>query len=135
MQQWRACRRAVDLYLRHRLVLVSFHQYQVARREALKQVWQCRLRGASQLVHQAPARGGADQDFGRAGMAVAMGIFSRLVNVEVVVGVFDDRYLDAASDQQRDQIFDQRGLAVARICSEAKDFQGGEVVNKPLFCD
>jgi hypothetical protein len=56
---------------------------------------------------------------------VAVGILAGLVHVERMVGVLDQRHLQPARDKQRDQVFDQRGLATAGVGGESEYFQGG----------
>jgi len=53
-------------------------------------------------------------------MAVAVRVLARLVDVERVVGVLDERDLQPARDEKRDQLLDQRRLAAARPARESE---------------
>jgi len=48
-----------------------------------------------------------------AGVAMAIGILARLVDVEGMVRVLDERHAQARADETRDQFLDERGLAAA----------------------
>jgi hypothetical protein len=76
----------------------------------------------AQFMHQHPAPAGSDQHFTAAGFAVPVGILSRAVNVKIVVGMFNQRYLEASHYELRDQLFYQRGFAAARVSCKSKDF-------------
>ena len=89
MQQRLADGGAMDFELGMRLALVALDQHQIDRRQLGQQLAQRRLRLAAQFMHQRPARRRADQHFGRAGHAVAMGILARLVEVEAVMRVLE----------------------------------------------
>ena len=91
-----AGRGAPDLELRDRRELEALDDQQVARREALHLLVERRLVRAAQLVHQHPAPRRGHQDLGGAGVAVAIGILARLVDVEGVVRVLDERHAQPA---------------------------------------
>lgn len=57
-------------------------------------------------------------------MAVAKGILARLIDVKSVMGVFDQRNLQPALHEQRDQLFDQCGFAAAGITGKAENLHG-----------
>src|SRR5690606_20820140 len=69
-----------------------------------------------------PAPGRSHQHLGTAGMAVAEGILARLVDIEGVVRVFDQRHFQVLLHEQRNQFFDQRGFAAAGISGKAENF-------------
>jgi hypothetical protein len=52
---------------------------------------------------------------------MAVGILAGLVYIERMMGALDQGHLLAASDQERDQLLDQGGLAAAREPRESKD--------------
>ena len=60
-------------------------------------------RRAAQLVHQRPAHARAHQHLGAAGRAVAVRVLARLIDVERVMGVLDERHRQPARDQPRDR--------------------------------
>ncbi len=64
-----------------------------------EQFVQRRLRLLAPLVHQRPAVAAGEQHLGGAGLAVAVGILALAVDVETVVGVLDDRDLEAAGSE------------------------------------
>ena len=103
------------------LALVALDQHQIDRRELAQQRGERRLGVAAQLVHQRPAAGGADQDLGRAGQAVAVRILAGLVDVEGVMGVLEGRDREPARHQAGDHLGQQRGLAGAAPAGEADD--------------
>src|SRR6185295_13276449 len=121
MQQAFPGRGAPDLELRDRRELEALDDEEIARRQALHLVLERRLLGAAQLVHQHPAPRRSDEDLGGAGVAMAIGILARLVDVERVVGVLDERHAQPAADEARDQLLDERGLATSGPACKAED--------------
>src|SRR5688572_9563489 len=113
---------APDFQLRDRRVLVALHQQQVAGGDVLHLLLERRLRGAAQLVHQHPAPRGRDQDLARAGLAMAVGVLSFLVDVESMVGMLDERNTQAALNEARDELLDQGRLAAPRPARESEGF-------------
>jgi hypothetical protein len=81
-----------------------------------------RLSRAAQLVHQHPAARGGDQHFRGAGVAVAIGVLARLVDIERMVRVLDERDAQPGAGEARDELLDERGLAAARPAGEAEHF-------------
>src|SRR3974390_1722824 len=75
---------------------------------------------AAQLMHQRPALLGRDQDLSRAGLAVAIAVLARLIDIESVMRVLDGRDGDAVPDQRRQQARRQGGLAAAAPTGEAE---------------
>src|ERR1051326_848288 len=90
-----------------------------------------RLVRAAQLVHQHPAARRGDEDLGRAGLPVAVGVLAGLVDVEGVVRVLDERDAQAPLHEARDETLDERGLAAARPAGEAEDFHVRESTPAP----
>src|SRR3954451_20872585 len=121
MQQAFPGRGAPYLELRNRSELESFHDDQVARRQALHLLLEGGLVGAAQLVHQHRAPRRSDEDLRAAGVAMAIRVLARLVDVERVVGVLDERHAQPSADEARDQLLDERGLAAARPTGKAED--------------
>src|SRR5690606_29833238 len=109
---------APHLELRDGRELEALDEQEVARRDAADLLFERRLLGASQLVHEHPAPRGGDEDFGGARLAVPVRVLARNVDVEVVVRVLDQRDAEAAPDEARDQLLDQRGLAASRPACE-----------------
>ena len=62
-------------------------------------------------VHQRvpPARG--DQHLPGTGLAQFVAVLARLIDVKVMMGMLDDTYMHAMSGKQRNQLFQQGGLA------------------------
>src|SRR4051812_33128081 len=56
---------------------------------------------------------------------MAVGVLARLVDIEAVVGVLDERNLDPMLREARDQLLDERGFAAARPAGEAEGFHAG----------
>src|SRR6266704_1160739 len=121
MQQRLAVFAAPDFELRQRMMLVALDEQQIAGRNALDLVLQRRLRLPAELVHDDPAPVGDDHDLAAAGLAVAVRILARLVDVEAVMRVLDHRYPETAFDEARNELLDQRGLAASRPSGEAED--------------
>src|SRR6267378_5849082 len=113
MQQRLAGHAAPDFELRNRRVLETLDDHDVARREARELRVERGLGGAAQLVHQHPAARGRDEHFRGAGVAVAVGVLARLVDVERVVRVLDERHAQPGAGEARDQLLDERRLAAA----------------------
>ncbi len=84
-----------------RLALVAFDDHEIDRRQLVEQVGERRLGRAPQLMHQRPAIGGADQDFGGAGHAVAMQILAGLIHVEGMMRVLEGGDLQPALREPR----------------------------------
>src|SRR5215203_2419085 len=62
-----------------------------------------------------------DDDLERAGLPMPPRILARPVDVEIVVGMLDDRHPLSGERQAPDQLLDERGLAGAGIAAEADD--------------
>src|SRR5712691_12713399 len=122
MQQRLAVVLAPDLELGQRMMLVAFDEQQIAGRNTPDLVFQGRLRLAAQLVHDDPAPVGHDHDLAAAGLAVAVRILARLVDVEAVMRVLDHRNPEAPLDEARNELLDQRGLAASRPSRESEYF-------------
>src|SRR5436190_9187935 len=122
MQERLAGDAAPDLELRNRRVLEAFHDDQVACRKAGELRVERRLRRAAQLMHQHPAARRGHQHFGGAGVAVPVGVLARLVDVEAVVRVLDERDAQPRTGEARDQLLDERRFAAARPAGEAEHF-------------
>jgi hypothetical protein len=58
-------------------------------------------------------------------MAVAIGILARLVYVEGVVGVLDERHAQPGAGEPRDQLLDKRSLAASGPAGEAENLHAG----------
>ena len=83
--------------------------------------------GAAQLMHQRPAPIRADQDLGRPGQAVGMGILAGLVDVEIVMRVLERRYREPPRHDPRDRLGEQGRLAGTAPAGEADDAHGGTI--------
>jgi hypothetical protein len=53
---------------------------------------------------------------------MAEGILARVVHVEAVVRVFDQRYLEAGEHEARNHLLDQGGLAATGPAGKAENF-------------
>src|SRR5712692_6295695 len=104
------------------MALVALDQQQVAWRDALDLLLERGLGLAAQLVHDDPAFLGHHHHLAAAGLAVAIRILARLVDVEAVMRVLDHRYPEASFDEARDELLDQRGLAASRPSRESEYF-------------
>ena len=113
MQERLAGHAAPDLELRDRRVLEALDDHEVARREAGELRVERGLGGAAKLVHQHPAARGRDEHLRGAGVAVAIGVLARLVDVERMVRVLDERHAQPGAGEARDELLDERGLAAA----------------------
>jgi len=63
---------------------------------------------------------GRQQHRRRTGLARAPAVLAGAVDVEVVVGMLDDRHREAARGQLRQHALDQRGLAAAAVTGDAE---------------
>src|SRR5712672_23453 len=102
-------------------MLLALDEQQVARRNAVNLVLQRRLRLTAELVDDDPAPVGQDHDLAAAGLAVAVRILARLVDIEAVMRVLDHRYPETALDEARNELLDQGGLAAPRPSGEAEN--------------
>src|SRR6185436_10934590 len=98
-----------------------FDDEEVAGRQALHLLFERRLVGPAQLVHQHPAPRRSDQHLRGAGVAMAIRVLAWLVYVERVMSVLDERYAQPSADEARNQLLDERGLAAARPTGKAED--------------
>src|SRR6266849_5700167 len=113
---------APDFELGQRVALVALDQQQVAGRDALDLLIERGFRLTAQLVHDDPAPVGHDHDLAAAGLAGAVRILARLVDVEAVMRVLDHRNPEAPLDEARNELLDQRGLAASRPSRESEYF-------------
>ena len=116
--------RAVDFELGHRFLLETFDQHEVTGRQVADQFVERRLRFIAPFVHERPAVAAGEQHLGGPGFAMAVGILARLVDVETVVGVLDDRHLEATRRQLWDELFQQGRLAGTGITGDTENFHG-----------
>src|SRR4026209_533470 len=79
-----------------------------------------RLLRAAQLVHEHPAPRRGHQHLGCARLAVTVGILARMVHVETVMRMLDQRNAQSALHKQRQQLFDEGGLAAAGPAGKSK---------------
>src|SRR5262245_20090125 len=121
MKQRLTDRGTVYLELGMRLAFVAFDQHEIDRAKLLEQNTQRRLGFSAQLMHERPALGRTNQNFGGADHAVGMGILARLVDVEAVVGVLERRDRESPRDDAGDDFGEERGLARAAPAGEADD--------------
>ncbi len=94
----------------------------IAARKMFQLFIQCRLGRSAQLVHHRPALARRHQHFAGAGHAMAMRILSRLVEIEFVMRMLDERDAEALHDQTGNDFFDQGGFAATGVASDADDF-------------
>src|SRR5712692_10430537 len=116
---------APDFELGKRIALVALDEQQVAGRDSLDLLLERGFRLAAQLVHDHPALFGHDHHLAAAGFAVAVRVLLGMVDVEAVVRVLDERHLQAALDEARDELLDQRGLAASRPSCKSEYFHAG----------
>ncbi len=102
---------AIDFELRMRVAFEALDDHQIDRAELRQYLHQRRLGFAAELVHDRPAPARDDGDFARAGLAVQPGILARLIEIELMMRMFDGRDFQAALDQHRDHAGDQCRLA------------------------
>ena len=110
----------VDLDFGDRRRLEALHQRQVARGQVLERLVQGEFGPPPQLVLQRPPHGRGDEDLAAPRLAVAERILPRLVEIELVVGVLDQRYGQALGTEAGDQLLDEGRLAAARPAGEAE---------------
>src|SRR5450755_2753907 len=122
---------AVDLDLGKGIALEAFDQHQIDRRHLADQGGQIPLRLLAQLMQDGPAFGRGDDHLGGAGGAVEEGILAGLVEVETVMGVLERGYADAARDQARNELGDQRGFARPTPAGETDDTHGFLIAKRP----
>ncbi len=117
---------AVQLDFREVLMLEPFHQQQVeaALIEAGQQLAKIGLTQIGLNDAGVTAAGGHHHLAG-AGLAQAVAVFARLVDVKVVVGVLEYPEAQTAAHQQRDELLEQGGLAGAAPGGKAEQGQGG----------
>src|SRR5947207_12696705 len=72
-------------------------------------------------MHQSPTHGGSHQDFVAARLAMSIRILPRLVDVEFMVRVLDQRHGDSLRDKPGHKTFDERCLAATGPAGESKD--------------
>ena len=102
----------------------AFDQHEIDRRHLPQQIVDGGLGRLPQLVHQRPAPAGSDQHLGRAGDAVDVGILAGLVDVEAVMGVLDGGNGEAAPDQPRNDLCEQRGLSRPAPAGQSENAHG-----------
>src|SRR6266852_5512186 len=113
---------APDFELGKRIALVALDEQQVAGRDSLDLLLERGFRLAAQLVHDHPALFGHHYHLAAARFAMAIGIPSRMIDLEAVVRVLDERHLQAALDEARDELLDQSRLAAFRPSRESEYF-------------
>src|SRR5262245_26261782 len=115
----------MHLQLGMRLALIALHQHEIDRAELVEQRFEGELGVSTQLVHERPTVGRADQHLARPRHPVGMGVLARLVDVEGVMGMLEGRYLEPAGDDTWDYLGEERGLARAAPAGEADDAHAG----------
>jgi len=113
--------RPPDFQLGDRRGLVTFHQRQVAGRQARERFPERQFGFAAQLVHQRPAEARGDEHLAAPCVAVTERVLAPLVDLETVMGVLDQRYPQPARDEARNHLLDQGGLAAAGPAGETED--------------
>ena len=121
MQQRLADDGAVDFELRMRMALEALDDDEIDRAQLRQNIPKRRLGFLTQFMHDGPTPAGNDRDLAGAGLAVQPRILARLVGIEFMMRVLDGRYFQAALDQHRDHIGDQRCLAGAAPARETDD--------------
>lgn len=124
------------LHLGYGFPLESFHQYEIARRDAVDQLLQGLLLLPAQFVNVSPTLTGRNQHLATPCAAVTVGVLARHVNVKFVMGMLDQRHVQAARGQQWNNAFDQNRLAAAGPAGETKDFHGrsaAEAARRPSY--
>src|SRR6516225_8243396 len=82
-------------------------------------------------MQDGPAPGRGDDYFGGTGGAVEEGILARLVEVEAVMRVLERGHAEAARNQQRDELGDQRGFTRPTPAGETDDTHGSLIAKRP----
>jgi hypothetical protein len=80
---------SMNLELRDRLFLEAFDKHNVAWRHTTELLRQFRLRLIQNFMHQYPALRRRKHDFARTRLAVPVRVLARLIDVEGVMGMFD----------------------------------------------
>src|SRR5262245_64969490 len=111
----------MHLELGMRLALVALPQTAIDRAGLLEQRLERELGVSTQLVHERPTVGRADQHLGRPRHPMGVGVLARLVDVEGMMGVLEGRYLEPAGDDTGNYFGEERGLARAAPAGEADD--------------
>ncbi len=106
------------------VALVAFDEDQVGGGEAGKDGGKVGFRAAV-FAQKGEAVGGGEEDLGRAGGAVAEGVFAGLVKVDVVVDVLDGGDGEPARGEGGDEAFHQGGLAGVLPAHDAVEAAGG----------
>src|SRR4029453_11308407 len=120
VQQRLAPTLAVDLELRDRGALETLDQYDIARRQPLERLVQRQFQPPAELVLQCPAHGGRHQHLLATGFAMPERILARLIEIELVMRVLDQRDRQAARDEAWNQLLDKRRLAAAGPAGESE---------------
>src|SRR5262249_44896727 len=138
MQERLAHARPVHLELRDGRRLETLHQGQITAGQPLERLLEGEFRGAAKLVLHRPTHGRGDQDFLAAGLTVPKRVLARLVEIEFVVRVLDQRHRQPSPGKPGNQLLDERRLAAARPARETEDSHRGqswrstELMNSPL---
>jgi hypothetical protein len=82
---------------------------------------QRQFRTTAQFVLQRPAIGRGDEHFAAAGLTMPPGILARIVDIEFVMRVLDQRHGQPVCFQAGDHLFHQRGFAASGPAGEAND--------------
>src|SRR5215831_4461004 len=119
-----------------RMPLEPLDDHEIDGTQFLKQIIERWLRLPLQFVDNGPAAARYDGDLAGAGAAMQPGILARLVGVELMMRVLDGRKFQAALDQHRDHLGDQRGLAGAAPASEADNAHADIIwtLGQPVPC-
>ena len=102
------------------VALVAFDQHQIDRSEAGQDVAE-RGFGAAVLAHQGKAVGRGEHDLGRAGDAVAVGVFAGVVKIDVVMDMLDRRDGQPLGGNRGHEPLHQTGLAGVLPADDAID--------------
>ncbi len=87
MQRRAGVRFAKDLDFGMWLAFEAFHQNQINRHQSAQKLWQGPFRIAPEFMHQGKAIGGTDKNFGGASHAMGIAVLSRMIDIEMVMGM------------------------------------------------
>ena len=88
---------------------------------------------APQFVHESPAAARRYEHFGATRVPVPVRILARLVDVERVMRVLQQRDRQSLRGEKRNQLLDQRCFAGAGVARKAEDFHGAPVYQQRVL--
>lgn len=107
-----------------RAVLVAFNEHKVDVTQMRQQLAELRFSGVAQLTDVCPAATGRDDYLFGAGFAVLMTVFTRVINIEIVMCVFNGCHTHTTTPQLFNEFDHKRGLAGVLEAGYPEDLQG-----------